>query len=108
MKPFVRSIAFLLPCILLASAQAQVYRCGDTSTYTDKPCRDARSVDLRSNVMNAGPRMSALPPQVPQAAIILPDTSPKAPPVDGGSSTIYDRKASEDASHANRTGPFTR
>jgi hypothetical protein len=71
----------LLAAFVAASAQAQVYRCGDTRVYTDKPCEGAQPVDLRSNVMQAGPRDAPAPAAQPDkpSVLILPE-APRAAP----------------------------
>jgi hypothetical protein len=51
----------LLLLIAAFGAQAQVYRCGDAKVYTDKPCSGAEAVDLRANLLEAGPRST--PPE---------------------------------------------
>jgi hypothetical protein len=88
---------------LACSAQAQVHRCGDSRLYTDKPCESAKPVDLRSNILNAGPRgMPAAP--TPAPAVIPPD--PKAGQSDTSSGTVWDRRDAADADFRNRTGPY--
>lgn len=100
-----RAPACILLFLLLGSAHAQVYRCGDARTYTDKPCDGAQRVDLRSNIMDAGPR-SAGPEAPPPAAIVLPDPAAAAarPAETGGS--LWERKDSDNAAHQSRTGPY--
>ncbi|RYZ03844.1 MAG: DUF4124 domain-containing protein [Comamonadaceae bacterium] len=94
------SIALLLS-LLGASAGAQVYRCGDNKTYTDKPCHGAAEIDLRVNLLNAGPR-TAPPEPPPAAAIILPDTTPKQAVPSAGSS-IWQNRDSRESAHQGRT-----
>lgn len=52
----IAALGLLTVFVPAAQAQGQVYRCGDSAVYTDKPCDEARSVDLRSNMLQAGPR----------------------------------------------------
>jgi hypothetical protein len=97
--------------VLLAAAssgtKAQVYRCGDSHVYTDKPCQGASPVDVRANVLDAGPRH--MPPPLPQAtpapAIILPgpaDAQQRSAPA----GSIWDRRDTRDAESRSRTGPY--
>ncbi|QJW83882.1 hypothetical protein HK414_07435 [Ramlibacter terrae] len=82
------------------SAFARVHRCGDGKTYTDKPCDGAEAVDLRSNILDAGPRF--IPRQdAPAPALIAPDTTRQRSAADGGSA--WDRKQQRDSEHQNRT-----
>ena len=84
-----------------AAAQAQVYRCADTVTYTDKPCDGAAPIDLRTNILDAGTRQ--IPPDpAPAPAIIL-----QAPPKPEGpaSGDLWNRRDAADAEYRSRTGP---
>ena len=100
-----RLIATLLLAAAAAGAQAQVFRCGDSAVFTDKPCADAREVDVRTNLLDAGPRWLPAPePQEAKPAIILPDTSrrPAAP-----STSAWDHRDRAESEHRRRTGPFS-
>jgi hypothetical protein len=98
------------PCLLAAlwaagtlHAHAQVHRCGESNVYTDKPCHDARPVDLRANILDAGPRF--MPVVVPAPAVIPPSASePKTSESGGGD--VWQRRAARDAEHRARTGPY--
>jgi hypothetical protein len=96
-----RTSALLLACFLALPAGAQVYRCGGSNAYTDKPCEGAKNVDVRANIMDAGPRM-ALQPIQPAAAVVMP-AAPAVPKPGSGPSSIWERKASDDAAHIGRT-----
>ena len=96
-----RTAALLLATLLAWPAGAQVYRCAGANSYTDKPCEGARSVDVRPNIMDAGPRMSLQPLQ-PAPAVVMPGAPTVAKP-SGEPSSIWERKNSEDAAHTNRT-----
>lgn len=87
-------------------AQGQVYRCGDSGLYTDKPCDDARAVDLRSNLLDAGPKTA---PQTesdtPGQPMILNNisrvvTSPPSPP-----STVWQNSDSRTSAQPGRAAP---
>ena len=88
-----------------AAAQSQVYRCGETREYSDKPCDGARPVDLRGNVIDAGPRGFPALQAVPggQAVTILPDPRQKAAPA--GATSVWDRRDAADAEFRGRTSP---
>jgi len=100
MNRFARGGIVMLLWAVGASAGAQVNRCGDGRTYTDKPCHGAQAVDLRVNLLDAGPR-DAPRQQAPAPALIVPDTSRQRSGSDGGSA--LDRKAKRDAEHESRT-----
>ncbi|HEY8360904.1 MAG TPA: hypothetical protein VIL30_25880 [Ramlibacter sp.] len=103
MNRFARGSIVLLLSIVGAAAGAQsVHRCGDGRTYTDKPCEGATAVDLRANILDAGPRDAGR--SEPAPAIILPDTSTtirQGPATSAGSA--WDRKHERDAAHERRT-----
>ena len=99
MHRFARAASWLalLFSTALANAQNPVYRCGNSTVFTDKPCDDAQVVDTtHANMLQAGPTSVPAPPlePAPQPAIIWPNASrvvstPAAPP-----STIWsDRDA---------------
>ena len=105
-----RSGAGLVLLLAIGAASAQVYRCGTSNVYTDQPCLHPLAVDLRPNLIDAGP--SVVPPDVaasPAPAIVLRNLSrvvstPPSPP-----SRIWERKDSDDAAQASRTtGAFPR
>jgi hypothetical protein len=94
--------------LLLAAAtgvQAQVYRCADRPVYTDKPCRGAAPVDVRPNLLDAGPRGFPVVPLPQNQLTIIPDARPQQPVGTGGGSAFGDRDARE-AQFRARTGPF--
>jgi hypothetical protein len=96
--------AVLLLFAASGMAQAQVYRCADRPVYTDKPCTGAVAVDVRPNLLDAGPR--GFPPQPPpqQQLTVLPDPQ-RQQPVGAGGSAFEGRDARE-ADFRARTGPF--
>jgi len=100
MNRFARGGVVMLLCAVGASVGAQVNRCGD-GTYTDKPCHGARAVDLRVNLLDAGPR-EAPRQRKPAPALIVPDSTRRPGPAASGGSAL-DRKAQRDAQHENRT-----
>lgn len=103
MRPVVLSIsAFVLACVS-SGAAAQVYRCGSSSVYTDRPCDGASAVDVRPNIMDAGPsRLDPLPAVTPAPAIILQGAPKPAQP----SGSLWERRDAADADYRNRTGPY--
>ena len=101
MKQAARTTALLLASLLAVPAGAQVYRCAGANSYSDKPCEGARSVDVRPNIMDAGPRM-ALQPLQPAPAVVMPG-APAVPRPSGEPSSIWERKISDDAAHTGRT-----
>jgi hypothetical protein len=106
-----RASAGLLLLLAVGAVNAQVYRCGSSSNvYTDQPCRPRQPVDVRTNLMDAGPRVAtAAVPISPAPPLVLQNLSrvvstPPSPP-----STIWERKDSDDAAKASRTtGTFPR
>ncbi|HEX2543814.1 MAG TPA: hypothetical protein VHL79_02985 [Ramlibacter sp.] len=102
-----RAVLLIAPLLFAAcAANAQVHRCGTSSVYTDRPCEGARAVDLRSNIMDAGPRQGgsdAAP--VPAPAIIMPGGADTPKPAES-SGSIWDRREARDAETRNRTGPY--
>lgn len=104
----------VVPCIAAvlfagvpSGALAQVYRCGDARVYTDRPCDGATAVDVRANILDAGPRHmrpDALPAPVPAPAIILPDPSGGQRTQSSGS--LWDRRDARDGESRSRTGPY--
>jgi hypothetical protein len=101
MTPIRLSALFVLAASA-AAAQAQVYRCGDNATYTDKPCEGAEPVDLRTNLLNAGPRTAPPPPaEAPVPVTILPvPARPAAAPSEGD---VWTRKDARDGAINSRT-----
>lgn len=100
------ALAIVAMALCTASAGAQVFRCGDASVYTDKPCDGATSVDVRANLLDAGPRgVPALPAEQPRPLIILPDPSRMgAGPARAAS--VWEYRDRQEAEHVRRTGPF--
>ncbi|MDB5752915.1 MAG: hypothetical protein JWP65_3336 [Ramlibacter sp.] len=94
--------AVLLSLLLAtgAGAGAQVHRCGDGKTYTDKPCAGATEVDVRSNLLQAGPRF--FPKYEAAPALVVPDTSRMAPTP--GSGSIWQRRDNRQAGQSGRVG----
>src|SRR5688572_9122911 len=103
-----RRLLISMSAVLLACASsstvAQVYRCGSSSVFTDKPCDGASPVDVRPNIMDAGPRYAPdpVPAAAPAPAIIL-RTGPK-PAESSGS--LWDRRDASESDHRSRTGPY--
>jgi hypothetical protein len=98
--------SLLLTALAAAAAQAQVFRCGDSTLFTDKPCEGATEVDVRANILDAGPRWLPPPESLePKPAIILPDTSRRAPASPSGPS-VWERRDRAEAEYRQRTGPF--
>ncbi|MEJ5991343.1 hypothetical protein WG902_15170 [Ramlibacter sp. PS3R-8] len=94
--------AALLVCAS-SGAGAQVYRCGSTSVYTDRPCHGASAVDVRPNILDAGPRhIDPLPAVAPAPAIIL-QTAPKPAEPSG---SVWDRRDAAESEYRGRTGPY--
>src|SRR5690349_25020531 len=88
------------PVVLLLAAatgaHAQVYRCADRPVYTDKPCTGAAPVDVRPNLLDAGPRGFPQEPVPQNQLTIIPDSRPQQPAVgSGGGSVFSDRDARE-------------
>jgi hypothetical protein len=101
-----RLAATVVLLLAAAGAQAQVYRCADRPVYTDKPCKGAAPVDVRPNILDAGPRGFPVVPPPQNQLTIIPDSRPKEPSVGtGGGSPFGDRDA-RDAQFRTRTGPF--
>jgi hypothetical protein len=102
-----RSVALVLSTLALACAAsgsaAQVHRCGESSLYTDKPCRGARAVDLRPNILDAGPRQMPVDP--PPAPAVIPPTAYDPPRMAASSSSgsIWDTRDARDAESRSRT-----
>jgi hypothetical protein len=104
----------LVPCIaavlfvgVSSGTQAQVYRCGDSRVYTDRPCDGATAVDVRANILDAGPRHvrpDPAPAFSPAPAIILPDPSGGQRTQSSGS--LWDRRDARDSESRSRTGPY--
>lgn len=92
----------LLVAVPAVNAQA-VHRCGNPPVYTDKPCDGATPVDLRANILDAGPRQMPAPP-APQPAIILPGGGD--PPKPESSGSLWDRRDAKDQEQRARTGPY--
>ena len=100
----------LLLLFAVLGTQAQVYRCGDAKVYTDKPCAGAEAVDLRANMLDAGPR-STPPEPVAQPALplVLHDLSRVGSTARSPPSSIWQEKDSRDAAETSRTtGTFPR
>lgn len=95
--------AALLVCVS-SGAGAQVFRCGSSSVYTDRPCEGASAVDVRPNILDAGPRYAPepLPAAAPAPAIVLPAAPKPAEP----SGSVWDRRDAAEAEYRNRTGPY--
>jgi hypothetical protein len=94
--------AAFLACVSLG-AGAQVYRCGNSTVFTDRPCDGATPVDVRPNIMDAGPRqVTSEPGPTAAPAIILP--APSRPPQPSGS--LWDRRDAAEAEYRSRTGPY--
>ena len=93
---------FVLSFLLATGASAQVNRCADGKTYTDKPCAGATEVDVRSNLLQAGPRF--IPRYEPAPALIVPDTSRTQQVPSGGS--VWQRRDQREAEQAGRTAPY--
>lgn len=100
MKRFAKGGVVMLLCVVGASVGAQVNRCGN-GTYTDKPCHGAKAVDLRVNLLDAGPR-EAPRQRTPAPALIVPDSTARQAPAASRGSAL-DSKAQRDAQHENRT-----
>ena len=95
---------FVLPILLLCAAtgaSAQVYRCGSSNVYTDKPCEGAAPVDLRTNILDAGTRQ--IPPDPPPAPAIILQAPPK--PAGPANGDLWNRRDAADAEYRSRTGP---
>lgn len=103
MTPLARATVLVLMSVLAGSAAAQVYRCGDEKTYTDKPCHGATGVDTRPNLLDAGPRSVPGPAQAPAPAVIPPAATPPPTSSSAASRSIWQRKDSRDAAHTDRT-----
>lgn len=96
-------------CAACGPALGQVYRCGDTAVYTDKPCDGATPIDLRPNLLDAGPRV--IPPDPPPApAIILPSPPAGTAPASASGGSPWDRgeqvwrnRDQREAEHRSRT-----
>lgn len=86
------------------SAQAQVYRCGESRLYTDKPCEGASAVDVRPNMLDAGTRR--IPADPPPAPAVIPKTSNDAPRLGQSPSSIWDSRDARDAESRARTAPY--
>jgi hypothetical protein len=101
--------ALVLLCAGL-TANAQVHRCGDSNVYTDKPCAGAEAVDVRSNLLDAGPRtLPPLPPQTPSPPLVLKGVSRVVSSPPSPSSSAWQAKDARDAAETGRTtGMFTR
>jgi hypothetical protein len=98
----------VLSSFALASSfavEAQVYRCAGAPVYTDKPCERPALVDLRGNILGAGPAGPA-PAEHPTPAIVMPDRR-TAPGPAGGSTSVWDSQAAREAHHRARTAPYT-
>lgn len=100
----VRTLLVTALLVLAGVAQAQVYRCGDGRTYTDKPCTGAAAVDLRTNVMNAGPRKA--PVDVPAPAVIPPGADRPLPVPDGRPSDVWQRSDGRQQEQRGRTNGY--
>jgi hypothetical protein len=103
MRRLVPTLSALLLACASSGTAAQVYRCGSSSVFTDKPCEGASAVDVRPNIMDAGPRY--VPPETAPAgapAIIL--QAPPKPAEPAGS--MWGRRDAAEAEHRNRTGPY--
>jgi hypothetical protein len=87
----------------------QVYRCGGTDTYTDKPCDNAEPVDVRPNLMDAGPTVSTSreAPDQPAGPTVLKNIGRVVTPAAGSRPSIWESKDSRDAGHNSRTAPYT-
>lgn len=99
-----RGMLVLLSLLLTgAGVGAQsVHRCGDGKTYTDKPCAGATEVDVRSNVLDAGPRF--IPQYEAAPALIVPDTSRAQQAPSSGS--IWERRDAREAQQSGRSAPY--
>ena len=98
--------------LLLAAlgANAQVYRCGSSNVYTDTACPSRHPVDVRSNLMDAGPAIATAEPIAQSAgAIVLRNVSRVVSTPASPASTIWQRKDADDAAATSRTtGMFPR
>ncbi len=99
-------LAFGWRCLALSAcagaclhAGAQAHRCGETSVYTDKPCADARPVDVRPNLLDAGPRF--FPSYDPAPAVIPPSAHARKPA--GDDRDVWQKQKARDAQHRART-----
>lgn len=108
MSPRILRASLALVLLLVAStwaqAQNQVYRCGDTHEYTDKPCTDAALVDLKraDNIMQPGPT-SVPPPPPPERgapAVIWPNSSRVVSTPPAPASNIWSERDSRQATPA--------
>jgi hypothetical protein len=104
MRPLLISISAVLLACASAGTGAQVYRCGSSSVFTDRPCEGASPVDVRPNIMDAGPRYSpdATPSATPAPAIILRS----APKPAESSGSLWDRRDAAESDYRSRTGPY--
>jgi hypothetical protein len=104
--PMRRSIltlsAILLACVSWSTA-AQVYRCGNSTVFTDRPCDGATPVDVRPNIMDAGPRQVTPEPAATGAPAIILAVPPKPPQPSG---SLWDRRDAAEAEYRSRTGPY--
>ena len=98
--------AACLPLALGGTVHAQVYRCGDSGVYTDKPCEGATPVDLRANVLDAGPRRGPADPA--PAPAVIPKTPAVQPRSSESTGSVWSRQASRESGHRSRTAPVHR
>ena len=107
--PRMHRAVLTLSVVVLAAASsgtwAQVYRCGASRVYTDKPCNGARDVDVRPNILDAGTRV--IPADPPPAPAVIPPNRYDPPKVGGDSGSIWDRRDAADSALRSRTGPRT-
>ncbi|RZJ20451.1 MAG: hypothetical protein EOO54_13300 [Haliea sp.] len=98
--------SLLALCALATQAHAQVYRCGDSGLYTDKPCDDARAVDLRSNLLDAGPKSAPVTESdQPSQPLILNNISRVVNTPPSGPSTVWQNSDSRQAAQPGRVSP---
>jgi hypothetical protein len=103
MLRWVSCIGAVLLMGVSSPTRAQVYRCGESHLYTDKPCQGATAVDVRPNILDAGPRR--IPPDPAPAPAVIPPSAYQAQPTESAGS-IWDRRDARDAGSRARTGPY--
>jgi hypothetical protein len=86
------------------ATSAQVFRCGDSHVYTDKPCEGAAAVDVRPNMLDAGTRR--IPPDPAPAPAVIPPSAYDAPKPASSSGSVWDRLDAREAETRARTGPY--
>lgn len=97
------AMSLMAVCALAAQAQDQVYRCGGSSLYTDKPCDEAKAVDLRSNMLDAGPRTApATESDQPSQPLILNNISRVVNTPPSPASSVWQNSDSRQAAQPGR------